>query len=214
MLIASGPWSEQVGALDKMSLGDLVRSCCTHHSIRAALRLAMAATAAPFFLSTGSGQPILAAVVIVVVCPLAEHLIHRFVGPLTSPARHPATAPMWQRRRDDHHQRPPDLSPRRGAHCTTLPAIALIALPTGWSVAGSAGGHLRQQSKFAPTTNLGNGGFGTLAVQPENQPKNATVHDRGDTIAARRRWLWRAGLSADSDACRRHRGTARGRRCR
>jgi len=139
MLTSWGPWSDKAYHLDKMSLAELVRAFFTHYSIQAYLALATLAIIVSLLLMTSFWQPLVAAIVTAALYPLVEYLVHRFLLHSTFMFKHRSTAKVWKRIHYDHHQNPHDLSVLFGALYTTLPTIALIALPLGWLVAGPSG---------------------------------------------------------------------------
>ncbi|MEZ5906328.1 MAG: sterol desaturase family protein [Geminicoccaceae bacterium] len=139
MLTSWGPWSDKVYFLDKMSLGDLVRAFFTYYAIQAYIVIALVAWALAFAVMDSLWQPLVAAVVTAAIYPLVEYLVHRFLLHSTGLFKHKSTARVWKRIHYDHHQNPHDLAVLFGALYTTLPTIALIALPVGWLVAGPAG---------------------------------------------------------------------------
>ncbi len=134
-----GPWSSRKYQLNKMTLPELLVAYFTHYSIMTYLGLIILGIWLTATLAVEPWAPILAAIVIVLVYPLAEYLLHRFVLHAKILYRHKATAKLWKRIHYDHHQNPHDLSVLFGALYTTLPAIFLIAGPIGWLVGGLPG---------------------------------------------------------------------------
>ncbi len=139
MLTSWGPWSDKVYFLDKMSLGDLVRAFFTYYAIQVYIAIALVAWAAALFVMDSLWQPLVAGVITAALYPLVEYLAHRFVLHATGLFKHKSTAKVWKRIHYDHHQNPHDLAVLFGALYTTLPTIAVIALPVGWLVAGPSG---------------------------------------------------------------------------
>ena len=139
MLTSWGPWSDKTYFLDKMSLGDLVRAFFTYYAIQVYLAIALAVWIAALVVMDSLWQPLVAGAVTVAIYPLIEYLIHRFVLHSTGLFKHKSTAKVWKRIHYDHHQNPHDLAVLFGALYTTLPTIAVIALPVGWLLAGPAG---------------------------------------------------------------------------
>jgi sterol desaturase/sphingolipid hydroxylase (fatty acid hydroxylase superfamily) len=125
--------------LDKMTLAELVVAYFTHYSILVYLVLALAAIGLAVHLAPGWGGPLAAVAVTLLVYPLAEYLLHRFVLHGRFLYKSPLTAKVWKRIHYDHHADPHDLAVLFGALYTTLPTIASIALPLGWAIAGPAG---------------------------------------------------------------------------
>ena len=139
MAVRWGPWAGRKYYLNKMTLGELLVAYFTHHSILSYLGLA----AASFWLAVRFAEtarpPLLAALVIVLIYPLVEYLMHRYVLHSRLLYRHKATAALWKRIHYDHHQNPNDLAVLFGALYTTLPTIFVIATPVGWLIGGPAG---------------------------------------------------------------------------
>jgi sterol desaturase/sphingolipid hydroxylase (fatty acid hydroxylase superfamily) len=139
MLGSIGPWSGRAYFLDKMSLRDLVVAFFTHYSIQTYLAIAAVAAGLTVWLAQGPGGPLAAVVTVIVLYPLVEYLIHRWLLHSTMLFKSPLTAKVWKRIHYDHHQNPHDMSVLFGALYTTLPTIFIITLPLGWLVAGPAG---------------------------------------------------------------------------
>lgn len=139
MVLMWGPWSGQDFLLDKMSLNDLVRAFFTHYSIQVYLLLAIMGLVFSSMLAVAWMGPLIAMVVVWVLYPLVEYLVHRFVLHSHFMFKSEATAAVWKRIHFDHHQNPHELSVLFGALYTTLPTIALITLPIGALIAGWAG---------------------------------------------------------------------------
>jgi sterol desaturase/sphingolipid hydroxylase (fatty acid hydroxylase superfamily) len=131
-----GPWSDKRYQLDKMSLGELALAFFTHYSIQAYILLFAVSLAIAVAWSDGWARPLLAAGLMVVLYPLVEYLLHRFVLHGELLYKHASTAKLWKRIHYDHHQNPHDLKVLFGALYTTLPTIALITLPIGALVGG------------------------------------------------------------------------------
>ncbi|XHC51978.1 sterol desaturase family protein [Algihabitans albus] len=135
-MVNFGVWAGRKYFLDKMSLGDLVKAYFTYYAILVYLALAAAAIALSVALSDGLLAPLLSAAVVILLYPLVEYLLHRFVLHAQFLYKSPLTAKLWKRIHFDHHQNPNDLSVLFGALHTTLPPIALITLPLGWAIGG------------------------------------------------------------------------------
>lgn len=142
--VGPGFWRAGGGRLDRMGPGELVAAYLLHPAVWAyAGLLAVAATVAVAF-STGPaparlvqlGLPALAAVLLY---PLAEYLLHRFLLHGRWLYRSPLTVGLWKRIHYDHHADPHDLQVLFGALYTTLPVIAAVTLPVGLALGGRAG---------------------------------------------------------------------------
>lgn len=132
-------WSARKYELDKMSLGDLMVAYLTHYSIQIYIILALLGFAATLHLADSVAGPLLAVAVTLIIYPLVEYVLHRWVLHARWPYKSRWTAKAWKRVHYDHHQNPHDLSVLFGALYTSLPTILLITLPLGWLVAGPPG---------------------------------------------------------------------------
>jgi sterol desaturase/sphingolipid hydroxylase (fatty acid hydroxylase superfamily) len=139
MLSAIRTWANKKYELDKMSLRDLVLAFFTHYSIIAYLLLAMIGIVAAVWLAPDAWAPLRGMLLVLVLYPLVEYALHRWVLHATWLYKSPLTAKVWKRIHYDHHQNPHDLSVLFGALYTTLPTILLITLPLGWLVGGASG---------------------------------------------------------------------------
>lgn len=137
-MVKFGVWSGRKYFLDKMSLGDLVKAYFTHYAILIYLTLAAGAIGVSVALAEAAMAPLLSAVAVILLYPLVEYLLHRFVLHARFLYKSPLTAKLWKRIHFDHHQNPNDLSVLFGALHTTLPPIAIITLPLGWAIGGPA----------------------------------------------------------------------------
>jgi len=139
MAISWRPWVHRRYRLDKMTLGDLVVAYLTHYSILVYFALAAVSIALTWHFAEGWAGPLAAVAVTLLVYPAAEYFLHRFVLHGRFLYKSPLTAKVWKRIHYDHHADPHDLAVLFGALYTTLPTIALVALPLGWLVGGNAG---------------------------------------------------------------------------
>jgi sterol desaturase/sphingolipid hydroxylase (fatty acid hydroxylase superfamily) len=140
MAIRLSPWAGRKYYLNKMTLRELLVAYFTHHSILTYLVLIAASVWMAIVLAATPGPPLLAALVIVLIYPLVEYLMHRYVLHSRMLYRYKATAALWKRVHYDHHQNPNDLAVLFGALYTTLPTIFVIATPVGWLIGGPAAG--------------------------------------------------------------------------
>ena len=139
MLARRAASANQKHRLDKMGLGDLAAAYFAHYTILTYLALAMAAIASSTSLATGWGEPVAGVAAALLVYPIAEYGLHRWVLHGRFLYRWAWTARVWKRIHYDHHQNPHDLSVLFGALYTTLPTILLITLPVGWLIGGLPG---------------------------------------------------------------------------
>jgi sterol desaturase/sphingolipid hydroxylase (fatty acid hydroxylase superfamily) len=127
-----------------MTLRELVAVYVQHPTVLAYAALLAAGAALALWLSAGPpgarafqvGVPAVAAVL---VYPLAEYLLHRFLLHGQFLYRSPLTVSLWRRIHYDHHADPDDLRVLFGALPTTLPVIAAVTVPMGLALSGAAG---------------------------------------------------------------------------
>jgi sterol desaturase/sphingolipid hydroxylase (fatty acid hydroxylase superfamily) len=139
MTIGLSLWTGRRYQLNRMTLAELLVAYFTHHSILTYLALTALGIVLAIAWTTSPWPPLLAAVAIVLIYPLVEYLMHRYVLHSRFLYRHKATAALWKRIHFDHHQNPNDLAVLFGALYTTLPTIFVIATPAGWLIGGRAG---------------------------------------------------------------------------
>jgi sterol desaturase/sphingolipid hydroxylase (fatty acid hydroxylase superfamily) len=139
MAIGLSPWRGRSYQLNRMKFRDLLVAYFTHHSILSYLMLTALGIGFAIAWAASPWPLVLAALTIVMLYPLVEYLMHRFVLHARFLYRHKATAALWKRIHFDHHQNPNDLAVLFGALYTTLPAIFVIATPLGWLIGGPAG---------------------------------------------------------------------------
>lgn len=137
MLERLSPWRGRKYFLDRMTLGDLVIAYFTHHSIQVYLLLAVTGAGYAVATAPSAREPLLAVLVVALLYPLVEYVLHRWVLHNRLLYKSPWTARVWKRIHYDHHQNPHDLSVLFGALYTTLPPIMLLTLPIGWAIGGA-----------------------------------------------------------------------------
>jgi sterol desaturase/sphingolipid hydroxylase (fatty acid hydroxylase superfamily) len=140
MAIGLSLWAGRRYQLNRMTLRELLVAYFTHHSILTYLTLAALGIGVAITCAPSPWPPLLAALVVILIYPLVEYLMHRYVLHSRFLYRHKATAALWKRIHFDHHQNPNDLAVLFGALYTTLPTIFAIATPVGWLIGGPAGG--------------------------------------------------------------------------
>ncbi len=134
-----GPWSKDVRLLDRMSFRDLLRAYFTYYAIQAYFLLAAVFIVLAVRWSEHPLRTLLAAAVMLLLYPLVEYGLHRYVLHARFLYKNPYTARLWKRIHYDHHQNPNDLSVLFGALYTTLPMLALVTMPIGYLIDGPAG---------------------------------------------------------------------------
>jgi sterol desaturase/sphingolipid hydroxylase (fatty acid hydroxylase superfamily) len=139
MLARWASWTNREYNLEKMTLRELVIAFFTHYSIQAYLVLAVLGLVLAVAWAETVWAPLRAATVVVLLYPLVEYVLHRWLLHATWLYKSPLTAKAWKRIHYDHHQNPHDLTVLFGALYTTLPAILLITLPLGWLLGGASG---------------------------------------------------------------------------
>ena len=132
-------WKGRTYNLGKMGLGELVRAYFTYPTVLVYLALTAVGAALAALLAQSAWPLVATPVLIAALYPFIEYMLHRFVLHGRYLYRSSLTSATWKRIHFDHHQDPHDLRVLFGALYTTLPTIAVIALPLGWIVAGLAG---------------------------------------------------------------------------
>lgn len=136
MLFGRTPWSGRKYLLDKMTLRQLVWAYLTYPAIQGYLVLAVVCLALAVYLGGSPMAMLGAAGACLLVYPLVEYLLHRFLLHASFLYKLPQTAALWKRIHFDHHQDPNDLGVLFGAMHTTLPPILLLTIPIGWVIGG------------------------------------------------------------------------------
>jgi sterol desaturase/sphingolipid hydroxylase (fatty acid hydroxylase superfamily) len=77
--------------------------------------------------ATNMGEALWPAVVMIVLYPVAEYLLHRYLLHATFLAKSPLTSPLWYRIHYRHHSRPSDQSVILAAPYTIVGAVVIIA---------------------------------------------------------------------------------------
>ena len=139
MLAKIGFWSDRAYHLDKMTLKELVAAYFQYYAIIAYILIGIAATVYAVMTATAWVPSAIAAAIIVVFYPLIWYPLHRLVLHGRIFYRMKITARIWKRIHYDHHQDPHDLKILFGALYTTLPTIAMVALPIGYWLDGWTG---------------------------------------------------------------------------
>ena len=140
-----GPWRDgRVADLGQMDMRQLVRAYLTYPSMILYAALIVAALAASAWLGAAERpwRSLATVALTLLVYPVAEYLLHRFVLHARWLYKNPLTAALWKRIHFDHHQDPQRLDVLFGAPSNTIPTIALFALPLGHAVNGWSGAWL------------------------------------------------------------------------
>lgn len=140
-----GFWAREKYNLSRMTMPQLVKAYFTHYAVATYFALAflsgaIAVTALPELSISQALRAIATILAVVVTYPVVWYALHRWVLHNPLMYRRAATAKLWKRIHFDHHQDPHDLGVLFGALYTTLPTIAIIALPIGWLVGGGLSG--------------------------------------------------------------------------
>jgi len=147
VVVRIGFWAREKHNLSRMSMAQLVQAYFTHYAVATYFGLAAASIAAAWLTLTdvsilGLARIAAAALAAVIVYPLVWYCLHRWLLHSRFMYRRAATARLWKRIHFDHHQDPHDLGVLFGALYTTLPTIAVIALPLGWLIGDGPAGAL------------------------------------------------------------------------
>jgi sterol desaturase/sphingolipid hydroxylase (fatty acid hydroxylase superfamily) len=142
VFFATTPWSGRRYFLDKMTLRELGWAYATYPAIQAYALLTVVSLGLAAYWGGAPLRLLAAVAATLLIYPLVEYLLHRFLlhGRLLYRSRH--TAALWKRIHFDHHQDPNDLAVLFGAPHTTRPPIFLIAGSLGWLIAGPGGAAL------------------------------------------------------------------------
>ncbi len=125
--------------LNKMTLKELVVAYFQYYAIQAYLVLAVASTYVAWQSPATPIRGAAAAGFVIAAYPLAWYALHRWVLHGQWMFKSPLTAKVWKRIHYDHHQDPNHLEVLFGALYTTLPTVALLALPVGYAIGGIGG---------------------------------------------------------------------------
>ncbi len=125
--------------LDRLTLGGLIRAYLCHYSIQVYFALAALCIVVTVLWADGVWPIAGAIAAALLVYPLAEYVVHRFILHSALLYKSPRTAALWKRIHFDHHQDPNDLRVLFGALRTTLPTIFLATGPLGWLIGGVPG---------------------------------------------------------------------------
>lgn len=130
--------------LDKIGQRELAAGYVRHPAIITYLALLPPSLFASFTLGTAAWPERLvslglAALLTVLLYPLAWYLLHRYVLHGAFLYRSRFTAAVWKRIHFDHHQDPNKLEVLFGAPLSTLPTIGVLLLPLGYAVGGPIG---------------------------------------------------------------------------
>ncbi|MCW5749952.1 MAG: sterol desaturase family protein [Alphaproteobacteria bacterium] len=122
-----------------MNFRELVVAYFTYPAIQVYLLVAVAGAVLAGMLTVNGWHAALAALAVVLLYPLVEYVLHRWVLHNSLLYKLPFTARTWKRIHFDHHQDPYKLDVLFGSLASTLPAILLITAPVGYAIHGWAG---------------------------------------------------------------------------
>ncbi len=118
---------------------DLVAAYLSHYAVAAYFLIGAVAVGLTITWTHALLPTLAAAAVAVVAYPLVWYALHRWVLHSRLLYKRKLTAKVWKRIHFDHHQDPHNLGVLFGALYTTLPTIALVAMPLGYLVGGLSG---------------------------------------------------------------------------
>ena len=127
--------------LGRMTLGELVVAYATYPSVLlyAVLAIGCAAGSAALGAAREPVRIVAAMGAAVVLFPILEYVVHRFILHNRALYKNPLTADIWKRIHYDHHQDPTRLDVLFGSPSNTLLAVFAPALPVGWLIGGWSG---------------------------------------------------------------------------
>jgi len=132
-------WKGRTYDLGRMSFRDLLVAYATYPAIQVYAAMALVAAALAVLWTERGARTALAALAMVLLYPLVEYGLHRYVLHARILYKSRLTAALWKRIHFDHHQDPHRLEVLFGSLANTLPLILALALPIGWAVDGLAG---------------------------------------------------------------------------
>ncbi len=124
--------------LGRMTLGELVVAYATYPTVLLYALLAIACVAGSVKLGAAR-EPVrivAALAAAIILFPLLEYVVHRFILHNRALYKSPLTADVWKRIHYDHHQDPNRLDVLFGSPSNTLVAVFAPALPVGWLIGG------------------------------------------------------------------------------
>ena len=137
--MAKGIWNRS-HYLDRMTLKELWIAYFQYPAIIAYITLSFVSAGVWFAYPATAMETIAAVGMTALAYPLAWYTLHRWVLHSKWMFKVPVMASTWKRIHYDHHQDPNHLEVLFGALHTTLPTIALVLIPIGYSVGGVGGG--------------------------------------------------------------------------
>ncbi|MEO6360016.1 MAG: sterol desaturase family protein, partial [Sphingomicrobium sp.] len=136
--IKAGIWKRS-HYLDRMTLRDLWIAFFQYPAIITYLVLTAVSVVVWYRYPASAPQTLAAAALIVLAYPAVWYALHRWVLHSNWMFKVPFLASTWKRIHYDHHQDPNRLEVLFGALHTTLPTIAVIAIPVGYAIGGIGG---------------------------------------------------------------------------
>lgn len=139
MMFGGRAWHGRIYDLGKMNFRELLVAYFTYPAIQVYLLVAVAGGILSVILTTNAWRAAGAALAVVLLYPLVEYVLHRWVLHNSLLYKLPFTARTWKRIHFDHHQDPYKLEVLFGSLASTLPAIVAITGPIGFVFEGWAG---------------------------------------------------------------------------
>lgn len=136
--INGGIWNRS-HYLDRMTLRELWIAFFQYPAIIAYLLLTIVSAVVWVDYPASAARTVSSIGIIVFAYPAVWYALHRWVLHSNWMFKVPFLASTWKRIHYDHHQDPNRLEVLFGALHTTLPTIALIAIPVGYAIGGVGG---------------------------------------------------------------------------
>lgn len=149
LLLSDRAWAQSIDPKKPLSRSEFFAVYASHYAVALYAVIVLATLALSFALIEHWWQLAGSFVLVALVYPLVEFVLHRFVLHSRALYRQRWSAGLWRRIHYDHHMNPNDLAVLFGAPYTTLPAVLVPTLPIGYlafglpgAVSAAAGGFL------------------------------------------------------------------------
>jgi sterol desaturase/sphingolipid hydroxylase (fatty acid hydroxylase superfamily) len=139
VLMNDEDWAKQIDPKAPLSLWQFFAIYASHQATALYFAIALITGVTSLILVQSWWQFVGSLVLVVLIYPIVEFCLHRFVLHSRALYRMPWTARLWRRIHYDHHMHPNDLSVLFGAPFTTIPAVLAPTLPIGYLAFGWPG---------------------------------------------------------------------------
>ncbi|MBI2719150.1 MAG: sterol desaturase family protein [Rhizobiales bacterium] len=132
-------WADSIDPRASVRGGQFLAIYASHYAVILYLGVVLATGWLAVHLMQSPWQLLGSLAIVVVIYPVIEFCLHRFVLHSRALYRKPWTAGLWRRIHYGHHMNPSDLSVLFGAPYTTIPAVLVPTLPIGYLAFGWPG---------------------------------------------------------------------------